>query len=111
MAPTPSPTPPAPSSATTTSAAPAHLFGDKTINLVAGRDGRPRIVISRQPPSVSDERSRREGRGLRARGQRYRACGKSKGEFQKVAAFHDISSSRQSAVMRGEFDRGEMNSG
>jgi hypothetical protein len=29
--------------------------------------------------------------GLGARGQRRRARGKSKGEFQKVAAFHDIS--------------------
>jgi hypothetical protein len=36
---------------------------------------------------------RREGCGLSlsARGERHRARGKSKGEFQKVAAFHDIS--------------------
>jgi hypothetical protein len=31
------------------------------------------------------------GLGLSARGQRHRARGKSKSNFQKVAAFHDIS--------------------
>jgi hypothetical protein len=34
---------------------------------------------------------RRKRRGLRARGHRGSARGKSKGEFQKVAAFHDVS--------------------
>ena len=41
-------------------------------------------------PSAA-ERLRHQRRGLRARGQRRRARGKSKGEFQKMAAFHDIS--------------------
>jgi hypothetical protein len=35
---------------------------------------------------------RRKRGCLRARGKRRSARGKSKGEFQKVAAFHDISS-------------------
>jgi hypothetical protein len=35
---------------------------------------------------------RRKRRGLRARGERGRARGKSNGKFQKVSAFHDISS-------------------
>jgi hypothetical protein len=33
---------------------------------------------------------RRKRRGLRARGERGGARGKSNGEFQKVSAFHDI---------------------
>ena len=77
----------------TASAAPAHLFGRKTIDLVAGRDRRLRITVSRRRPSIFGKRLRREGRGLclNARGQRHRARGKSKSEFQKMAAFHDIS--------------------
>jgi hypothetical protein len=35
---------------------------------------------------------RRQWRGLRACGKHCSACNKSKGEFQKVTAFHDISS-------------------
>jgi hypothetical protein len=48
------------------------------------------IVCGRQ---VFAERLRRErcGLSLGACGQRRRARGKSKGKFQKVAAFHDIS--------------------
>ena len=34
---------------------------------------------------------RRQRRGLRARGQRGGSGGKSNGELQKLAAFHDIS--------------------
>jgi hypothetical protein len=36
---------------------------------------------------------RRERRGLRSCSKRSRARGKSSGDFQKVSAFHDISSS------------------
>jgi hypothetical protein len=39
------------------------------------------------------ERLRHQGCRLRRSGERDAACGKSKGEFQKVPAFHDISSS------------------
>jgi hypothetical protein len=35
-------------------------------------------------------RNRRQRRRLRAGSKRRRACNKSKSEFQKVAAFHDI---------------------
>jgi hypothetical protein len=86
---TPAPATPAPSPATP--AAPAHLFGRKTIRLVAGRNRRTRLGVSRRRPAIRGKRLRREGCGLSARGQRRRARGKSKGEFQKVAAFHDIS--------------------
>ena len=87
---TPTPAAPAPSPAAT--AAPAHLFGRKAIDLVAGRDRRLRLGVSGRL-AVFGKRLRREGCGLclGARGQRRRARGKSKSEFQKVAAFHDIS--------------------
>jgi hypothetical protein len=68
-----------------------HLFGRKTIDLLAGGDRRARIIVSGRQPAVCGERLRREGCCLRALSQRHRARGKSKGEFQKVAAFHDIS--------------------
>jgi len=42
---------------------------------------------------VVGERCRHQRRGLRARCKRDTASGKSKGEFQKVAALHHISSS------------------
>jgi ribosomal protein S13 len=58
--------------------------------LVAGGDSGTSILIARRQPSVF-ERMRRKRRGLRARGQRDRTRAKSKGKFQKVAAFHDIS--------------------
>ena len=76
----------------TASAAPAYLLGRKTIDLVVARDRRLRITISRRRPSIG-KWLRREGRGLclNARGQRRCASGKSKCEFQKMAAFHDIS--------------------
>jgi hypothetical protein len=69
------------------------LFGRKTIRLVAGRNRRARLGVSGRRPAVCGERLRCEGcgLGLSARGERRRARGKSKGEFQKVAAFHDIS--------------------
>lgn len=66
-----------------------HLFGRKTIRFLAGRDRRARISVSRRQPV--GERLWREGCCLSTPSQRYRARGKSKGKFQKVAAFHDIS--------------------
>jgi hypothetical protein len=49
------------------------------------------IQIRRREPSIFRQRIRRQRRGLRARGQRSGSGGKSSGEFQKVAALHDIS--------------------
>jgi len=68
-----------------------HLLGRKTIHLVAGRDRRARIGVSGRQPAVCSERLWREGCCLSTPSQRHRARGKSKSEFQKVAAFHDIS--------------------
>jgi len=50
------------------------------------------IVVGGQSGIVG-ERCRHQRRGLRARCKRDTASGKSKGEFQKVAALHHISSS------------------
>ena len=40
--------------------------------------------------TIRNQRLRRQGCGPRAGGKRDTACRKSKGEFQKVPAFHDI---------------------
>ena len=77
-------------------AAPAHLFGREAIDLVTGGDRGMGISIAWLRRLLAGDRLRHQRRGLRARGQRRRAGGKSKGEFQKMAAFHDISSMRQS---------------
>ena len=110
----PTPVMPAPVTPAKTPAAampaapPADFFRRKTIDLVAGGDRRMRIIASRRQP-FPGERLRHQGRGLCACGQRSRAGGKSKGEFQKMAAFHDISRSGHCGVMRRDFARGEMN--
>src|SRR4030095_16470320 len=88
--PTPPPVPSAP--AAMTAAAPAHFFRREAIDLLARRDGGVGIRIDREV-AVLSERRRHQRRGLRARCKRDTARGKSKGEFQKVAAFHHISSS------------------
>jgi hypothetical protein len=73
-------------------AAPAHFFRLEAIDLVARGDGRLGIrIIGKRTARV--ERLRHQGGGLRRHGERDAACRKSKGEFQKVPAFHDISSS------------------
>ena len=69
---------------------PAHFFGLETIHLVlADISGKSVLVRGRQPP-VLRKRMRRKRRGMGAGGHSRGAGGKSKGEFQKVAAFHDI---------------------
>ena len=73
-----------------TAAAPAHLFRREAIDLLARSDGRLCIRIERQFGVVGERRRHQRG-GLRARCKRDAAGGKSKGEFQKMAAFHDIS--------------------
>ena len=90
-----------------TAAAPAHFFRREAIDLLARRDGRLGIRTSGQF-GVVGERRLHQRRGLRARCKRDAARGKSKGEFQKVAAFHHISSS-VCCVRRIEFRCAEMN--
>ena len=75
-----------------TAAAPAHFFGREAIDLIVRGHGRLGIRIGGKL-AVVHERSRHQRRGLRAGGERSAAGDKSKGEFQKVPAFHDIPSS------------------
>jgi hypothetical protein len=118
MTPAPTPVPPAPTPVTPAApapspvpaAAPAHLFRLETVDLVFGGDGGLGIIRGRQP-TVFGQRLRHQRCGLRTRGKRCSARGKSEGEFQKVAAFHDISLSGARRVMPGDFDRAEMNGG
>ena len=86
MSPVPVPVMPVPVPVMT----PAHFFGLETIDIVLRDNGRlcALAVRRRQALLRSDRRQRR---GLRARGKRGGACDKSQGEFQKVAAFHNIS--------------------
>jgi hypothetical protein len=77
----------APAAVTATS--PAHLFGLQAFHFVAGYNGGTGIPVRRR--QAFRERLRQKRRSLGARGHRRSACGKSKGEFQKMAAFHDIS--------------------
>ena len=72
--------------------APARFFRREAIDLLTRRDGGLGIRIDGQF-GVVGERRRHQRRGLRARCKRNAARGKSKGEFQKMAAFHQISSS------------------
>jgi hypothetical protein len=71
--------------------APAYLLGLETLYLVLGGDSRTGGLFCRQP-FIFRKRMRRKRRGLRTWRQRGCARGYSKSEFQKVAAFHDISS-------------------
>jgi hypothetical protein len=59
------------------------------VRLVVGYNSRSSILVRRR--QAFSERLRQKRRSLCARGHRDSACGKSKGEFQKMAAFHDIS--------------------
>jgi hypothetical protein len=71
--------------------APAHLFGPEAVDLAFGGDGGTGIFVRRRQPFIFCKRMRRQRRGLRARCKRGGSGRKSSGEFQKVAAFHDIS--------------------
>jgi hypothetical protein len=68
---------------------PAHGFGLEAASFFGGGD-RGMCIRRRQPATVI-KRLRRQRRGLDAGGKRGGSGGKSKGDFQKVAAFHDIS--------------------
>ena len=72
-------------------AAPAHFLGFEMIDFIRGGYGRMSIRAGFRRRPVTNQRMRRQRCSLRARGERSGAGGKSKGEFQKMAAFHDIS--------------------
>src|ERR1700687_50747 len=69
---------------------PAHRFGLEAAHFVIGSNSRTGILIRRSQPAVFCKRMRRKRRGLRTCSERCGAGGNSKGEFQKVTAFHDI---------------------
>ena len=69
---------------------PAHLFGLEAAHFVIGGNGRTSILIRRPQPAVFCKRKWRKRHGLRTCSKRCGARGNSKGEFQKVTAFHDI---------------------
>jgi len=71
--------------------APAHLFGLEAIDIVLRGDRGFRTIAVRWREAVF-HRYRRQRRGLRARSKRGSTGDISQGEFQKVAAFHLISS-------------------
>ncbi len=68
--------------------APAHLFRLQMFRLVPGGDSGTGILVRRRQRSVLCERMRHKRCCPCACGQRAGARGKSKGEFQKIAAFH-----------------------
>ena len=70
--------------------APVHLFGLEAIHLIPGDNGGMGIPVCGWQSFSFRKRMRRKRRGLRACRQRGGARGNPKGEFQKVAAFHDI---------------------
>jgi len=72
------------------SAASAHLFGLEAIDIVLCGDRGFRAFAARRREAVF-RRYRRQRRGPGARSKRCGAGDISKGEFQKVAAFHHIS--------------------
>jgi len=74
-----------------TATAPAHFFRLQPLDLLARSDRGMGILMSRQRISL-DQRMRHQWCSPRARGERHATCRKSKGEFQKVPAFHDVSS-------------------
>jgi hypothetical protein len=61
------------------------------LDLSLGRDGGMNILIRGRLKLIRAKRMRRQRCCVRARGQRGGSGGKSDGELQKVAAFHDIS--------------------
>jgi hypothetical protein len=71
--------------------APTHLFGLEPIDIVLRGDRGFRTLAMRWREAMF-RRYRRQRRGLRARSKRGSTGDISQGEFQKVAAFHHISS-------------------
>jgi hypothetical protein len=90
---------------------PANLLGLQLRDLGLRRDGGMKFPLRRRQALIRAERTRRQRRGLCARGQRNGtggSGGKSNGELQEVATFHDLSF-RIGRVMREEFGCAEMN--
>jgi hypothetical protein len=75
----------------TMSVSPVHLFRLEMRHFRFRCDGRSDILISGCQPLLGRKRGHHQRRGLRDRRQCGGSCGKSDGEFQKGAAFHDIS--------------------
>ena len=71
--------------------APAHLFGFEAVDFVRAGHGGTQVFIDGRRPLFLRKRLRRQRRGLRARSKHGCAGGGGKGEFEKMAAFHDIS--------------------
>jgi hypothetical protein len=69
---------------------PPDLFGLQTFHLGLAGHRRLGIVSRRRQPPVFRKRLRQQRRRLRTGGERRSAGGKSKGDFDKVTAFHDI---------------------
>jgi hypothetical protein len=67
--------------------APTYFLRLQAIDFVAGRDGGMGVCIIGE--SAFGQRMRRQGGCLRAGRERRRSGRESKGEFQKVPAFHD----------------------
>ena len=74
--------------------APAHLFGLEMIDLVLAHHSGFRIFAARGHEARL-RGNRRQRRSLHARGKGRSTGGNSKGEFQKMAAFHDVSLLKQ----------------
>jgi hypothetical protein len=68
---------------------PTHLLRLQPIDIILRNHGGFRAFAVRRH-QTRFRRNRRQRRGLRRRSKRPRTCNKSKGEFQKVAAFHHI---------------------
>ncbi len=110
MTPTPEPAK-APAETPATAASPSDFFRFQMIDIVLRDDGGLRAGFSALPARRRETFRRHDGRqrrSLRTCGKRGSARGKSKGEFQKVTAFHDISSFAR-CEQGGDFRRAEMN--
>jgi hypothetical protein len=70
---------------------PAHLLRLEAVHFSFRGQCGVRVFGRGRQPLIVRKRLRRKRRGLRARSQRGGAGGNSKGKFQEVAAFHDIS--------------------
>jgi hypothetical protein len=99
---------PAPVTAVAPVPAPTYFLRLQAIDFIARRDGGMGFRIGGKL-SASDQRMRRQGYCLRAGRERRRSGCKSKGEFQKVPAFHDILLLCNRLMWEGEFQCSEMN--
>ena len=91
--------------------APADRFGLEAADFVRAGHGGTQFFIDGRRHLVSGQRMRRQRRSLGARSKRGCAGGDPKGDFEKVAAFHDNLPVHAWQVMPGDFDRAEMNGG